>query len=234
MPEDFGWFWLDVEVKNESGVTIGTYDQNNYYEIGQLKANYSIRVRLMDKDDNPYYLDGDWSEWFICTPAKYNAPNLSYAYFSQTEVNVDWEWEYDRRYGYTVNGGSETVLTDWQQITAKTGDIVRVRVIAPDGSGFESSDYAELKITDNRKKLKTPEVTLQYEDSIVYIILPFDNREENVGYFIYDSEGNYKARFNGNSDRTGIKSQYTGTYKVVAVSRNHAEYSDSDPYVFTI
>jgi len=234
MPEGFGWNWYEFEVKNESGVTIGTYDQYNYHEIGQLKANYSIRVRLMDEEDNPYYLDGDWSEWFICTPAKYNAPELSYSYFSQTEVNVTWNWEYDRRYGYTVNGGAETVLTEWQQITAKTGDIVRVRVIAPDGSGFESSDYAEIKITDNRKKLNKPEVTLQHRDSHVYIILPFDQREENVLYIIYDSDGKFQARFTADSDRTVIKSQYTGTYKVVAVSQNHAEYSDSDPYVFTI
>ena len=232
LPEGFGWNWFDIEIRDAAG-NVKTYNQYNYWEAGRLSANDSVRIRLLDPDDVPYYLDGDWSEWFVCTPAKLRAPEVSYHYFSQTEVSVTWGWvwEYDR-YGYTVNGGAETVLTEpVDHIVAKTGDVVRIRAIAPGDSNFGSSEYTETVITDNRTKLNKPTVTVSIKSEMAFVKITQDTSTEGVIYYIYDPDGN---RHIYRGDEYVIKTQYKGTYRVVAASRDYANYSESEAYVFTL
>ena len=155
------WWYYEIEVRNASEELIGTYNQNNYLEIGNLSTNYSIRIKLTADEYVEYYIDGEWSEWFVCTAAKCETPTNLSQYYTESGVTVSWDWvNGSERYLYKVNDGEEQETTENLVSDLKDGDTIIVKAIPTTDSSYLESNYSVVyTVEDSRMSLATPVVT---------------------------------------------------------------------------
>ena len=155
------WSSYTIEIRNASEQLVGTYTQENYWEFGKLSVNYSIRVKLTAVDYISYYLDGEWSEWFVCNAAKCATPTGFTQSYDENGVTVSWEFVSGaEKFVYTVNGGAEQETSETRVSSLKNGDTLKVKAVPTASSNYLASDYSEsFTVTDSRTPLAAPVVT---------------------------------------------------------------------------
>jgi len=149
------WRYYTIEIKDENGNPVGTYNQGNVPD--RLSAGQSIRIKLTQDPNFDYYLDGEWSEWFVCERAKLSAPTGFAQSLDGNGVTLTWQWvDGAEKYVYVINDGAETELTGALG-GLKNGDKVKVKAVPAEGGNYLESDYSEVyTVTDTRTKLATP------------------------------------------------------------------------------
>ena len=159
-----GGYWnsYTIEVRDADEQPVATYTQDNYWEM-KLSLYYSARIKLNAIDGIDYYTDGEWSEWFTCTPVKYATPSNFEQEYTREGVIVRWGYVNGAdKYIYVLNGGEETETYAVGVSKLKKGDTLKVKaVLAEDSPYYLESDYSEIyTVTDDRTPLATPIVTV--------------------------------------------------------------------------
>ena len=178
------WHYYEIEVRNASEELIGTYNQDNYGEIGALSVNYSIRIKLIADSGNDYYTDGKWSEWFVCYAAKCDTPTNISQYYTENGVSVTWDWVVgSEKYMYIVNDGEEQEVTNVSVGGLKDGDTIKVKAVPATDSSYLESDYSEVyTVEDTRTPLVSPVVKFESD----YGRITWEAIENAASYQIYD------------------------------------------------
>ncbi len=174
-----------IEIRDDNQQPIGTYNQDNYTEYETLSINYSIRIRLDSFNGRDYYTQGEFSEWFTCTPITLSTPtNFSQEYTSYG-VSVTWDYiDGAEKYLYVLNDGAEKE-TGNQLTMLKNGDTIKVKAVPTNATTHLESAWSEVyTVTDTRTTLAKPVLTFDTD----YLLLTWDYVENADYYNIYNAE----------------------------------------------
>ncbi len=223
------WSYYDIEVKDENGDLVGSYNQDNYYEIGNLSVGYSIRIKLTASEYVVYYTDGEWSDWYLCAAAKcYTPSNLSTSY---NEKGVTLTWDYidgAEKFVYVLNGGVEKETYDTYIDGLVNGDTIKIKAVPTTESSYLESDYtAVFTIEDTRTMLATPVVTF---DSY-FRTLTWESIEYASYYVVYNATtgGVYHEYIDG----TTCSIEMGKLYVVKAIPSDYNTYCASQSEVIS-
>ena len=215
------WSSYLVEIKNQDGQLAGTYDRDSLWGV-KLTANQSIRIKLTANDYIDYYTDGDWSEWFVCTPGKLQAPEITEKSYNSEGMAICWNWvEGAEKFIYVLNGGEETEVYDTSLGGLKNGDTIKIKAVASGDVDFDDSDYTEITLVDERTPLGAPVVTFN-QDSMC---LEWQAVANASYYRIYNADtGEHLTEVYD----TYYSAPIGSNYKVRALTDDYQAYSPSD------
>ncbi|MBQ2717223.1 MAG: hypothetical protein IJF75_01315 [Clostridia bacterium] len=231
-PESIGyWDEYVYEIRDADEQLVGTYTQSDYHSR-MLSANYSIRVMLKAVSHVEVYLDSDWSEWFVCTPATCDIPSNLSTNYNEYGVTVEWSSVAGaEKYVYVINDGEEQETYETGVSGLKNGDTFKVKALPLSGSEFIASEYSEvLTVVDDRTMLDTPIVTFDSE----YHLLEWQ-AVDNVAYYnVYNAETG-EIRYSQITE-TSCSIQIGSVYIVKAIPSDCENYapSESQPIDTTI
>lgn len=230
IPESLNGGWwnvYDIEVRNADEELVGSYNQDNYYEIGNLSAGYSIRIMLKASEYVPYYTDGDWSDWYVCSAAKCATPENLTQFYSSDGVTLQWDYVSGaEKYVYVLNGGAEKETYNTCIDGLVNGDTIKIKAVPTTESGYLESDYtAVFTIEDTRIMLATPVVTF---DSY-YRTLTWESIEYASYYMVYNATtgGVYHEYIDG----TTCSIEMGNLYVVKAIPSDYNTYCASQSAV---
>lgn len=186
IPEDFNnGYWNDytIEIRDANGQPVGTYNQDTYWDI-KLTAGQEIRIKLTASDNVDYYVDGDWSAWFVCAQGQLKTPYNVRTNYDEDGVTIEWDWgDYTEKFVYELNGQQgETTGSGIRGL--KNGDTFKVKAVSSNES-YLDSDYCELvTVSDTRTVLASPVITLD-----TYFKTLSWNAVENAGHYkVYNAK----------------------------------------------
>lgn len=216
------WSSYLVEIKDAEGQLVGTYDRDSLWGV-KLTANQSIRVKLTANDYTDYYTDGDWSEWFVCTPGKLQAPEITEKSYNAWGITICWNWvDGAEKFIYVLNGGTETEIYDTSISGLKNGDTIKIKAVPNGEVDFGESDYTEIiTIVDERTPLGAPIVTFNQDSKCLEW-----QAVANASYYgIYNADtGEYLMEVYDTFWSAPIGSNYT----VRALTDDYQSYAPSD------
>lgn len=233
VPETFNygyWNYYSIEVRDENSELIGTYNQDNLYEVGNLQLNYSIRVKLTADPYNDIYIDGQWSDWYTCSNAKLATPSELNQTYQAIGVNVQWQGvEGASKYIYKINNGEEQETTECYVSELKDGDTIKVKAVPVEGGTSLESDYSlEYTVEDNRTSLNKAVLRLEYNN-----VLTWNAVENASSYVIFNLTTNSVYR---TISGTSVRITNGNIYIVKAIPTDYETYcaSVSDEFDTTL
>lgn len=216
-------FKYTLEIRDENQNPVGTYNQDEYGEYERLPMNYSIRVRLDSYADRDYYSQGEWSEWFTCTPIKLPTPSNFSQTYNQQGVAVCWDYvDGAIKYKYVLNGGEELEVYGSELAGLKNGDEIKVKAVPENPEQAVESDWSSVfTVVDDRTPLAKPEVTFD----TVFSTLVWEYVENANCYNVLNAEtGEIIYENHGGGE---CMAQVGNKYIVVALPYDYQNYCPS-------